>query len=394
MKVCIIGAGAVASVLSHFLARDDAVIEILICTRDLPRAKEFVDASHPKIRFTELDASNVSHITKSASGADLLINASLPRFNTAVMTAALNINAHYQDLASELKDYIHPEQLNFHAQFQKAERIALINTGVSPGVTNVLAAETADILDPLESLKFRLVEDQETNEPMFAWSPEVAIDELTSPPLIFREGAVAFTRPFADDENFTFPHPFGKRRVFSIYGDEVATIPRYLDVQHVDYKSGGSDIEFGKALFRLGMFRKEPVSVKGQRIIPLDLFSYIAPKVPTPKEMRQAIQSGAMANAQLCVAVEAEGKQYGKRRRIRAAAAFPDLRAITKVLPGATYISYPTGLAAYLFAKILPFLHMPGVYPPEALPEELRTRMLSELEGHGIIITKRYSAAA
>lgn len=391
MTILIVGAGAVASVISRHLAKDRSITRIICASRNLKRAKQFINLKERKIKLIFLDAARVSAIIKAARGANLIINASLPAFNEHIMTAALAARANYQDLASRLLDLKTVEQLKFHARFKKAKLAGLINTGVAPGVTNLLAREAADKLDAVRAIHFRLLEEQKASELIFAWSAETILDELTAPPLVYENGKFIFTKPFSDQEEYQFPSPFDKRQMFSIYGDEVATIPRYIKVRRVDFKSSGTDIELAKALYRLGLFNKKPISFDGRQIIPVKFFSKLAPKVPTPEEMRRMIKNGVVENAIFAAVVEVKGKQAGRKLTIKTSAIFPDLKEISKKFFGATYISYPTGIAACAFAKIIPKIKTYGVLPPEALPTHLRKEVLLELESWGIVINESYS---
>lgn len=390
MKILLIGAGAVSSVILRYLSKDKDVSEVICASKDTKRAREFINTSERKIKLVALDASNVQKIINRASGVNLIVNASLPRFNENIMEAALSVGAHYQDLASELVDLKNAEQLKFHKRFQGAGLVALINTGVAPGITNLLAREAADKLNVVDEIHFRCIEEQGANEFIFAWSAETTLDELTAPPLVYRNGKFVFTRPFEDSEEYEFPHPFGKRRAFSIYGDEVATIPLFIKVRNVDFKSSGTDIEFSKALFRLGLFNKKPITFEGKKIIPLEFFKKIAPKVPSPRKMEQLIKNRIIENAVFALVVEATGKQQNQSIKVKMSVVFPDLKAIYKKFSGATYISYPTGTAAYAFSKIIPKIKSVGVFPPEALGDEMRKIALLILEKNGIVINQQF----
>lgn len=390
MKILLIGTGAVGSVLSRYLSRDNEVSEIICASKDTKCAKEFIDTGDKKIKLVSLNASNIEEIVSRAKGVNLIINASLPRFNENILEAALQVGTHYQDLASELADLKTAEQLKFHKRFQRAGLVALINTGVAPGITNLLAREAADKLDEVDEIHFRCIEEQRASEFIFAWSAETTLDDLTAPPLVYRSGKFVLTKPFKNPEEYEFPQPFGKRRAFSIYGDEVATIPLFIKVKNVDFKSSGADIEFSKALSRLGLFNKEPVVVEGKKIVPLEFFKKIAPKVPSPKKMKQLIKSGIIENAVFALVIEADGKEQNQSIKIKMSVSFPDLKEIHKTFPGATYISYPAGTAAYSFSKIIPQMKSRGVFPPEALDDRMRKIVMLTLESKGIIISQQF----
>jgi saccharopine dehydrogenase (NAD+, L-lysine-forming) len=390
MKILIVGAGAVASVISRILSKDKKT-EVTCASRDIKRAKEFIDTK--KVRLIKLEASSVSQVAKAAKGFDLIINASMPRFNESIMEAALKAKVNYQDLCSLLQDLKTPEQLKFHNRFAKAGLVALINTGVAPGVTNLLAAEIADKLDKVSDINFRLIEDQKCNEFIFSWSAEVTLDDLSAPPLSYKNGKFQLLDSFEDVEEYDFPPPHKKRKVMNIYGDEVSTLPRYIKVRNINFKSGGSDIAFSRALYKLGLFGQKPMILKGKSIVPREFFLNIAPRTPSPKEMVEKIKKGAIEDAYFISLVEGIGTEAGKHIRIRSTAIYPTLKNITKKMRGATYISYPTGMAAVAFSRIIPKISKKGVFPPEALEAKLRKEVLLELENNGVIIDERFSKA-
>jgi saccharopine dehydrogenase (NAD+, L-lysine-forming) len=388
MKILLIGAGAVGSVLSKLLASDRAVSRIICASRNTKRAKEFIKKNN-KVKIVSLDASDVGAIVRLAKDADLIVNASLPRFNENILEAALQAKTNYQDLASELADQKTAEQLKFHERFRKTGRVALINCGISPGVTNLLAREAADELDETEEICFRSLEEQKANELILAWSAETMLDELTAPPLIYKGNKFVFTKPFGDSEEYEFPHPFGKRQIFSVYGDEVATVPLFIKVKNVSYKIAGADIDLSKVLYRLGLFNTKPVYYKKEKIVPIEFFQRIAPKVPTPKEMSRMIKNDTIKNAVYFSAIEAMGKRERRCLKITMSATFPDLKSIPRKFSGSTYISYPTGLAAYAFLKAIPKIKSSGVFTPEALDREARNVVMLELTKRGIIINEK-----
>ncbi|MEK7643165.1 MAG: saccharopine dehydrogenase NADP-binding domain-containing protein [Patescibacteria group bacterium] len=390
MKILIVGAGAVSSVITHHLSTDKRVSEVLCGSNDLKRARSFIKVHNKKIKLISLDAANINDIVRRAVGVDLIINASLPRFNVNIMEAALKVGAHYQDLASELKDLKTVEQFKFNKRFERAGLTGLINTGVAPGVTNLLAREAADMFDVVDSIHIRCVEEQKASEFVFSWSAETTFDDLTAPPLVYKNGKFKTTKPFHDPEDYEFPGQLGTKRAFSIYGDEVATIPYFIKTKNVDFKSAGADIEFSKALSSLGLFSKKPVAIGGVKFAPLELFKKLAPAVPPPDMMRTMIRNGIIENAIFALTVEVVGKKHNKNLRIKMSAIFPDLKAINKIFPGGTYISYPTGTAAYVFSALIPNIKKRGVFPPEALDSHVRKVAMMDLANHGIAIDQRF----
>lgn len=141
----------------------------------------------------------------------------------------------------------------------------------------------------------------------------------------------------------------------------------------------------------LVFFYDRPVLVDGTQVIPVNLFKEIAPSVPSPKEMIRLVKDGVIEEAYFACLVEVIGKEDGKKIKIRNFAKFPDIKRVCEIFPGATYISYPTGLAAYTFVMALNSLNKYGVFPPEALDKHTRKELLLELENKGIIVEEAFS---
>lgn len=389
MRIFVVGAGAVGSVYAAMMSRGRGRHVVTCGDRDPARAKRFL-AGIKGVGLVRADASSEVSVSRAARGADLVVNAGLPDFNLTVMRAALRVGAHYQDMCSRLADLRHAEQLSLHAAFRRAGLTALVNTGVAPGLTNLLAADLAAGFDRPRAVRVRLLEDQDADVPVMSWSPRVIVDELASPPLTFRRGRFGFTTAFADAEEFAFPAPFGRRRVVSVYGDEVSTLPLYLKgVRDVDMKCGGTDIEFGAAISAAGMLSAVPLRVGGAVVRPRDVFEAAAPKVPSPAELRALVKKGVVRNAWLVASVEVDGVAGGRRVTHAAHATFPDLRAVMRRHPGATYVAHPTAACAAAFSRIIPSLRRRGAFPPEALDAENRRAVLADVVRDGIRIRRQ-----
>ncbi|KHO48384.1 MAG: saccharopine dehydrogenase [archaeon GW2011_AR5] len=378
MRVFMAGTGAVASVMLRFLARERYIDEI-ICASNRPQEAKFLPKS-AKIKVRAVNLANRREILEHAKGAECIINASLPDFNEALMEAALKIGSNYQDLCSFLYDLKTTEQLRFHKRFAKKGLVGMINTGVSPGVTNVLVANAADRLDSVSEVKIRVFEDQQSEEILFSWSPHVIINEAISPPLVYRNRKLAFEKPFGAVETYEFPKPIGKRKVVALYGDEVSTLCTNIGARNINYKAAGSDIEVLKAFYKLGMFKTEYVRVKKKKVVPADVFQKLAPAIPDPTMMIKLLKEGTIENAVLACSTEVSGRKDGRKVSIRSSIVYPTIRQISKEFPGATYVSYPTAISAFAFYKSMHLVDSNGVFAPESLSKSVRENILQELK--------------
>src|ERR1700730_718489 len=215
MRIFVLGAGATGSLLAQLLERQGHTV--WCGDRDLQRAHHFLGKSS-SIAITDVNARNLRGIVRAARGCQLIVNASASVFNQIVMRAALRLRVHYLDLSSHLtQNPFKAEQLAFAKRFEEKNRLALINTGAAPGLTNLLVKRA--------SVQIRLYESSESDDPISQWSPEGSFDEAISNPRVYRAGKFHMEKRFAELEKFRFPDPVGNANVVLAAQDEVATLP-------------------------------------------------------------------------------------------------------------------------------------------------------------------------
>jgi len=359
MRILLVGTGAVASVVSKLLAKENDISEISCVSNDMKGAKKFMEENE-KITVKYADASSIRDLKRHARGFDLIINASRPKYNENIMKVALKAGANYQDTTSylggfskKLKDLKNVEQLKYHKKFEKENLVALINTGVAPGISNLLAAEASEGIGDIYEIRIRFLEEQKSERPIFSWSPEGVIDELSAPPLVYRNGRFMLAKNFGDEEIYEFP--VGRRKVMNIFCDEVATLPLYIKTRNVSGKGGGSEMDMAKKIY------EEKKEIKSS--------------IPDPGKMKNFMKKGIIEHAYFLLSIESIGRE--KRKKL--SAIFPDINKINNIFPGANHISYPTGLAIAAFCKSINKIDKYGVFPPEALNRKTRKSILATI---------------
>ncbi len=241
MRIFVLGAGATGSLLAQLLERQGHTV--WCGDRDPQRARRFL-GKKSTIAVTQVNARNLRGTVKAAKGCQLIVNASASVFNEIVMRAALRLRAHYADLSSHLtRNPFRAEQLRYMKKFEEKNRVALINTGAAPGLTNLLAKRAAELLDEVAAVHIRLYESSESDDPFSQWSPEVSFDEAVSHPRIYRDGKFHLGKRFSEIEKFRFPDPIGNSRVVLAAQDEVATLPHFIPMRELDVKIGGNEID-------------------------------------------------------------------------------------------------------------------------------------------------------
>jgi hypothetical protein len=373
MRIFIVGVGGTGSLLAQLLARQGHTV--WCGDRDVERARRFLGKKSP-IEVTRVNARNLWSIVRAAQGCHLLVNCSPAVYNEVVLRAALRLKAHYLDLNSRLtRNPFKPEQLAYHNRFLQRNRVALIDTGVAPGLTDLLAKRGTELLDATDSIRIRLFEETESRDPVSTWSPEVAFDAATSRPRVFRAGRFAYGKKFGEKEKFRFPQPIGEVNVYLAAQDEVCTVPRSVKVRDVDAKIGGSDIEQLRRWHRRGRLNRSR-GIVDKRF----------PKTPTPRQVAALIRRGILVNARFAASVLVRGKKEDYPLEIRWDAGFPTLYQIRRNGMTATPIAYATAHIAALFIKHFP-RETAGAILPAQLPVGTRRAILSELRSRDIRVT-------
>jgi hypothetical protein len=381
MRIFVLGAGATGSLLAQLLERQGHVV--WCGDRDPVRARRFL-GKKSIIPVTEVNARNLRAIVRGAGDSELVINATASVFNEIVLRAALRLRAHYMDMSSHLtRNPFKPEQFRYAKKFEAKHRVALINAGAAPGLTNLLVKRAAEMLDEVISVQIRLYESSESDDPISQWSPEVSFDEAISHPRVYRHGKFRLAKRFSELEKFRFPDPIGEATVVLAAQDEAATLPYVTPMRDLDVKIGGNEFD------RLRRWHKQGKLSKSRGIPRLRF-----PETASPRKIAALIRQGILQNARFAASVLVRGVKHGRKvdqlLLIRSDALFPTLYQIRRQGKFTTPVAYATAHVAALFVKNFP-LGLEGAFAPEMLPLEIRRAILAGVRKHGVKITHKVS---
>ncbi len=300
MRIFVLGAGATGSLLAQLLERQGH--DVWCGDRDPERARRFLGRKST-IAVTQVNARNLAGVVRSARGCQLIVNASASVFNQIVMRAALRLRAHYVDLSSHLtRNPFRSEQFAYVKRFEAKNRIALINAGAAPGLTNLLVKRAAESLDEVESVQIRLYESTESADPISQWSPEMTFDEAISNPRVYRDGKFVMEKRFAELEKFRFPEPIGYANVVLAAQDEVTTLPYFIPMRNMDAKIGGNEFDRLRRWYKQGKLSKSRGMQKEK-----------FPQTSSPRMIAKLIRQGVLQNARFAAAVLVSGVKRGKK---------------------------------------------------------------------------------
>ena len=377
-SVLVLGAGAQGNVVATLLARAGDVGRIVLADFDRGRADETARSiGSDKVVTARADVTAVAETAAlMRSGAfDLVVNVAPPQFIPRVMRAALQAGRNYLDLSSvslyEIDDLPY-EQMEDAAAWAASGRIALINAGSAPGLTNIMARDAADRLDEIDRIAIKDFCLTTCDEYVPLWILSVYAIDCATEPYIWEDGEPRRVPIFSGEEIYDFPSPIGAPgKVYLHAHEEPVTIPLHIGkpVRYCDYKIGEPDIDAWRFLVeRLRLMDERPVDVGGHAVRPRDLLLKMLPPTPSPQRVVQLVREGRL-QSRCMLTCDVSGRKNGRPAAIQSWTDSPDLASACRLIPGASDISLLTSAPAAVFALMIlrRQIDRTGVVLPESL---------------------------
>jgi saccharopine dehydrogenase-like NADP-dependent oxidoreductase len=381
-QVLVLGAGAQGNVVATLLSRAGDVERIVLADLDLARAGETAQSvGSGKVRTARADVTDVEGTARLMrdGGFDIVVNVAPPQFIPQAMHAALLAGRDYLDLSSVALyeiDGLPYEQMQEAQAWERSGRIALINAGSAPGLTNVMAREAADRLDGIDRIAIKDFALTEGEGYVPLWIPSVYAIDCATEPYVWEDGRPKRVPIFSGEEMVDFPAPLGVRgKVYLHAHEEPVSIPLHLgrEVRHCDYKIGEPDIDAWRFMVeRLRLMDERPISVRGARVSPRDLLLAVLPPTPSPQGLAQLVREGRIRSRSMLVA-DVTGTRNGRPAHLQMFTDAPDLAESCRIIPGASDISLVTSAPAAVFTLMILRRQIArhGVVLPESLsPDE------------------------
>ncbi|MFF3172213.1 saccharopine dehydrogenase family protein [Streptomyces sp. NPDC057900] len=382
MRILIVGAGGVGTAAARIAARRPFFEHCVVADYVLERAVQAADATgDPRFVAARIDASDEDAVTAllREHGCDVMLNATDPRFVMPLFRAALSAGAHYIDMAMSLSRP-HPEhpyeqtgvmlgdeQFALAAEWEKADRLALVGMGVEPGLSDVFARYAADnLFDTIEEIGIRdganlTVEGHDFAPSFSIWT---TIEECLNPPVVWeRERGWFTTEPFSEPEVFDFPEGIGEVECVNVEHEEVLLIPRWVDAPRVTFKYGlGQEfIDVLRTLHKLGLDSTEKVRVGDVEVSPRDV---VAACLPDPAGL------GDRMRGKTCAGTWVKGVRDGAPREVYLYHVVDNEWSMAEY--GSQAVVWQTALNPVVALELLAGGQWQGsgVLGPEALPAE------------------------
>ena len=293
-KVIIIGAGGVATVAAHKVAKNtDVFDEIMIASRTKSKCDAIVKAiGRPDIKTAQVDADNVDELVKLFNDfrPDLVMNLALPYQDLTIMEACLQSGVSYLDTANyEPKDVAHFEyswQWAYKERFEQAGLTAILGCGFDPGVTSIFTAYAAK--HHFKEIQYLDIVDCNAGNHHKAFAtnfyPEINIREITQKGQYWEDGKWVETEPLEIHKPLTYPN-IGPKESYLLHHEEIESLVKnYPSIRRARFwmTFGQEYLTHLRVIQNIGMASIEPIMYEGHEIVPLQFLKAV---LPNPQDL-------------------------------------------------------------------------------------------------------------
>jgi lysine 6-dehydrogenase len=282
------GAGIIGRAIARDLADDREVAEIVVADLDIDGARKVAEGLRRSgVTAVKADVNDHGALVGLIKGAGAVVNSVQYYFNLPIMRACLEAKTHYIDLGGLF--HTTRKQLELHDDFKKAGVLAVLGLGSCPGIANMQARAVADTFDAVESIRIYNGATPDMGDSLaWAYSIQTIFDEITQPPVVFRDGRFHETAPLGDEELYRFQEPIGVAKVHLSLHSEVATLPLtygpkgikdcFFKISFFGYSEKAlRQLQF---LAQIGMASTDAIDVRGARVRPRDVLVEVLKRAP------------------------------------------------------------------------------------------------------------------
>ena len=378
-KVIIIGAGGVATVAAHKVAKNtDVFSEIMIASRTQSKCDAIVKAiGRPDIRTAQVDADSVEQLVKlfEAFRPDLVMNLALPYQDLTIMEACLRCGCSYLDTANyEPKDEAHFEyswQWAYKERFEQAGLTAILGCGFDPGVTSIFTAYAAKHY--FDEIQYLDIVDCNAGDHHKAFAtnfnPEINIREITQKGLYWEDGKWIETEPLAIHRPLTYPG-IGPRESYLLHHEELESLVKnYPSIRRARFwmTFGQEYLTHLRVIQDIGMASIKPIVYEGKEIVPLQFLKAV---LPNPQDL------GENYTGETSIGCRIRGMKDGKEHTYYVYNNCSHHDAYVET--GMQGVSYTTGVPACIGARLFMqgLWKRPGVWNGEEVdPDPFMTEL-------------------
>ena len=383
-RVLIIGAGGVATVAAHKVAKNaDVFSDIMIASRTQSKCDDIVRAiGNPKIKTAHVDADNIDELVRlfDEFKPDLVMNLALPYQDLTIMEACLRHGCSYLDTANyEPKDEAHFEyswQWAYKERFEAAGLTAILGCGFDPGVTSIFTAYAAK--HHFDEIQYLDIVDCNAGDHHKAFAtnfnPEINIREITQKGLFWEDGQWRETEPLEIHKTLNYPN-VGPKESYLLHHEELESLVKnYPTIRRARFwmTFGQEYLTHLRVIQNIGMASIKPINYNGMEIVPLQFLKAV---LPNPQELGENYEGETSIGCRIRGLKDGKEQTYYIYNNCSHQAAYEET--------GMQGVSYTTGVPACIGARLfmLGEWKRPGVWNVEEFDPD---HFMDELNKQGL----------
>jgi saccharopine dehydrogenase-like NADP-dependent oxidoreductase len=268
MRVMVLGAGLVGGAIVKDLAND---ANLKVAAADIDQTNLDRLKGESNVKAIKEDLSDSSTVSKLVKDYDLVVGSLPGHMGFRTLKTVIESGKDIVDIAFFPEDAFELDRLA-----KKKGVTAVIDCGVAPGCSNLILGHLTTVFDEIE--RFECYVGGLPREPEWPYeykapfSPSDVIEEYTRPARLVEDGKVVTRPALSDVELLDFPS-VGTLEAFNT--DGLRTLIQTMKIPHMKEKTMRfpGHAEKMRMLRETGFFDKEPVSLDGTNVRPLDLTS-------------------------------------------------------------------------------------------------------------------------
>ena len=288
MRFLVLGRGAQGSACAFDLLRSPGVTEVRLADLDVSTLPAFLPTSDSRLHAVAIDVRDHGAMLLEMGKVDAVLSAIPYYFNGELAALAVQAGVHFADLGGNTEIVFKQKALHDAAVLKGVTVVP--DTGLAPGMINVLAEHGIRALDTVDSVKLFVGGLPQHPEPplnyQIVYSIEGVLDYYSTLSWVVRNGKRAQVTALSELEAVEFGGQIGTLEAFHTAGGLSTMAWRYEGkIPVMEYKTlrYPGHAQLMAAMRDLGLYDTTPVDVKGAQVVPRDVFiATVGPKLRRP----------------------------------------------------------------------------------------------------------------
>jgi len=376
VKLAVLGIGNVGLAFLKALKEDGVSVELRLCDISKQRL-EAAEGVVGRAEVVQSDLSSDEGVLRCVDGVDLVVDALPSRLSPRVLELCASRCIDVLSIS-----FISVDPFRYHEPFAACGRKLVVDAGIAPGLSNIMVARIASILDDVEEVGIYVgglpAKPVEPLGYVITWSAEDLIEEYTRRARIVKNGRVVEVDPLESVENVEIP---GLGVFEAFYSDGLRTMLKTLvgKIRNMYEKTlrWPGHLEKIRLLRDLGFFDTQPIEI-GNVSIP--------PRIFTARILEKRLR--ASVEDVVIMQIVGRGRRGGEEREItyRVIVEYDRGRGLSAMSKATGFTAYAIFREVFLKNRVVE----PGLVPPEALGfiEDAFRDVISYLKSRDVVITE------